>query len=458
MAEVLLDDAPRKAHDLFDKGFAAFERGNLDYAMDMFLASLEIEPRLLHARKFLRAAEVRKFKESGAGPVAHALSGVLGLPGVMAVKTQLKKKPDQALKAAEKLMRRDPLNLTFVGLLADASVAAGMPEVAIQALEIAKDHYPSNVELIKRLGNLYLEVNKTHEARQCFEDIVRLRPTDPKAIKALKDAAALDTMKQGGWSEAGSYRDVMKDTKEATLLEQEGKAVKTGKDLDALIADTKVKIQREPDNINYKRAMADLLTRGERFDEAMAVLRDAQEASGRADPQIDRQMSSVRVRQFDREITSLTDAGDTKAAEAKAAEKQVFLLEDAQDRVRRYPNDLQFRYELGQLYFDRQRLNEAIQEFQLAQRNPQRRIRALYYLALCFRQKQQYDIAMEQLEKAASELHIMDDSKKDILYEMGVLCELMNQPDKAAAHFKEIYSVDIGYKDIAQKIEKAYKK
>jgi len=126
--------------------------------------------------------------------------------------------------------------------------------------------------------------------------------------------------------------------------------------------------------------------------------------------------------------------------------------------VQRYPNDLQFRYDLGVLLFQRGQLNEAIREFQISQRNPQRRTRSLYYMALCFKHKNQHDIAMEQLEKASSELHVMDDTKKDILYEMGIISELMKQPAKAAGFFKEIYSVDIGFKDVASRIEKAYEK
>ena len=126
--------------------------------------------------------------------------------------------------------------------------------------------------------------------------------------------------------------------------------------------------------------------------------------------------------------------------------------------VKRYPNDLQFRYELGYQYYLRQQYNEAIEEFQLAQRNPQRRTRALYYLALCFREKGQPDIAFEQLQKAASELTLMDETKKDVVYQMGVLAEQMGNKDQAVAFFKEIYAVDIKYRDISKRIEAAYKK
>ncbi len=458
MAEVTLENAPRKARELFDKGFAAMERNNLDYAMDMFLAALEIEPKLLHARKFLRGAEVKKFKDSKSGAATHVIAMLTQLPAYLSASAMTKKKPEQALKAAEKLMRADPLCIAFINVLGQAAVAAEMPEVAIQTLEIAKDHYPTNVELMKWLGTLYLEVNKTHEARMVFEEIYRLRPNDPKALKMLKDSAAMDTMRKGGWEEAGSFRDVIKDSREATLLEQESKAVKSSKDLDNLIAETEAKIQREPENVNYRRSLADFYARAGRFEDALACLREAQRTTGRADPQIDRAISSIRVKQFDAQIDELRKAGDEAAAEAKTTEKNDFLLQDATERVRRYPNDLQFRFELGELLFQRDQLNEAISEFQLAQRNPQRRLRALYYLALCFKQKRQYDIAMEQLEKAASEINVMDATKKDIVYEMGTICELMNQPEKAVQYYKEIYGVDIGYRDIASKIEKAYKK
>ena len=456
MAVVALEDAPRKARELFDKGFAALERGNLGYSIDMLLAALEIEPRLIQARRFLRAAEIKKYKEGKPGP--HIIATLTNLPSLLKVFSSSKKKPAEALKAAEKLMRADPLNLTFINALSQAALAADMPEAAIQTLEIAKEHYPTNTLLLQSLGNLYLQTNQTQEAKACFEEFYRLRPNDPKALKALKDASALDTMKKGGWNEAGSFRDVMKDSKEAGLLEQESKAVKSDKDIDALINETRIKLQREPDNVNYRRALADLYARTEKFDDALQILNEAQAVSGRADPQVDRLIGSIRVRQFDAQIAQLRAAGQTSEAEAKAKEKDAFLLADATDRVRRYPNDLQFRYEMGVLLFEHEHLNEAIQEFQLSQRNPQRRTRSLYYLAMCFKAKKQYDIALEQLEKAASEIGVMDDTKKDIIYEIGIIHELMGNQDKAVQNFKEIYSVDISYRDVAAKIEKAYKK
>jgi len=457
MAEITLEQAPRKARELFDKGFAAMERNNFQYAADMFAAVLELEPKLLKARRYLRAAQIKHFKAKKGGALTHIISSITGLPGILSVQASLNKDPAKALKAAEKLLRADPLNLTFIHLQADAALASDMPEVALQTLEVVREHYPKDIKLLKRLGSLYLDQNQTLKGRECYELLLSLNPGDPEAVKAYKDASALDTMQSGGWNTAGSYRDVMKDSKEATRLEQEAKAVKTGSDVIALIADSLRKIEQEPGNINYRRGLADLYIRANQLEDALSILKEAHEMSGGGDPQIDRALSVVRLKQFDEAIKQLREAGDETGAQAKETEKDAFTLVDAEDRVKRYPNDLQFRYELAVQLYEHDRLTDAIQQFQQSQRNPQRRTRSLYYLALCFKEKKQFDIAVEQLEKALSELQTMDDTKKDILYELGVLYEDMQQRDKATQYFKEIYSVDIGYRDVADKIERITK-
>ncbi len=456
MAELTLEEAPRKVKEMVDKGFAAMERGNLKYAIDILSDALELEPRLLKARLYLRVAQVKQFKQKKGGQITHAISMLSGMPTLMSGKSLLAKDPVKALKAGEKLLKTDPLNMTFITFFADAAIAADMPEVAIQTLEIAKEHYPKDIALLKRLGKLYLDNNATNKGRDCFETIVALKPNDPEAVKMFKDATALDTMQKGGWSGATSYRDVIKDTKEAQRLEQASKAVKTTQDVADLIQETQAKIEREPANVNYRRALADLHVRDNDFDKALEVLGEARKLTGGADPQIDRAISSVHVKRYEQEIEELTKAGDTAAAEAKKQEKSDFLFKDAEDRVARYPNDLQFRYDYGVLLYERGMLNEAIQQFQAAQRNPQRRTRSLYYLGMCFKQKKQNDIAIEQLEKAATELVTMDETKKDIYYELALIHEAAGNREKAAQYLKEIYSVDIGFRDVSQRIEQSY--
>ena len=111
--------------------------------------------------------------------------------------------------------------------------------------------------MLERLARLYMANGQSNKARECFEELVRQKPNDPETIKALKDSTALDTMNKGGWDGADSYRDVMKDTEEAAVLEKQAKAVKSDSDVDSLIAETLQRIEQEPENVNYRRALAD---------------------------------------------------------------------------------------------------------------------------------------------------------------------------------------------------------
>lgn len=462
MAEITQEARSPKARDLFNKGFAAMERENLDYAIDMFTACLLLEPGFLQARKFLRAAEIKKARAGGTSPIKHAVSMIQGLPQMLKVQLLIKQpgKAMQALEAAEGLMRIDPLNREFIKLLGKAAVTADYPEIAIQTLSVAREFYPKDLLFLNWLGTLYMDTGQPKLARECFELLAELRPSDAKAIKSLKDAMAVDSMSKDGWADAaagkGSFRNMMRNEKEAVLIEQENKSFKTEKDTKALIAESIEKIKQQPGNMNYRRHLAVLYTDDKQFDKAIETLREALKISGGQDPQIDNAIASVRLQQFDHQIALLEGEGRRDEAAATKKERDDFLFQDLKDRAARYANDLQIRFELGLQYYRRGDLNEAVQQFQLSQRNPHERVRSLYYLGLAFKQKKQYDIALEQLTQAVKDIPGMTDLKKDIYYEMGQIAESMGQKDKALEYFKTIYQVDIGYKDVAKRIEKGY--
>jgi tetratricopeptide (TPR) repeat protein len=317
--------------------------------------------------------------------------------------------------------------------------------------------------LLFDLGNLYMDVNQPDEARKCYEGIVAIRPNDGKALQALKNAMARDTMIKGGWDdvakEGGTYRSVIKDIKEAAVLEADSKAVKDERNVELLIRDTEAKVKREPDNINYRRALSRLYVQVGRFDAALRVLEEGRRASGAADPQLDQTLTEIKLAQYDAEIAQCKENGDSAGATAKEKEKHAFHFKSVQTHVERYPNDLVLRFEWGKLLYKEGQYNESIQQFQMAQRNPKFHLQSLYYLGMCFMQKNQSDLAREQLEKAAEGLTEMNDLKKEIFYQLGTLLEKAGDFKQAAdRYYKEIYQADIGFKDVAAKIEKAYRK
>ena len=99
---------------------------------------------------------------------------------------------------------------------------------------------------------------------------------------------------------------------------------------------------------------------------------------------------------------------------------------------------------------------DAITELQKAQQNPNVRLRAMSLLGRCFVQKGMFDMAAARFEAAASEMIAMDVTKKDTLYELGLLYEKMGQKEKYVKCIKEIAEVDYTYKDISERMEKLY--
>ncbi len=126
--------------------------------------------------------------------------------------------------------------------------------------------------------------------------------------------------------------------------------------------------------------------------------------------------------------------------------------------VERYPNDYAYRHELGLLLLGRNRLDEAIQQLQIAQRNPKLRQSALLGLGKAFLAGRKFDLAVEQLQLAQSELLVMNDLRKEVIYTLGGAFESAGKAKEAIDEYKLIYTADSSYRDVSARINAFYDK
>ena len=140
---------------------------------------------------------------------------------------------------------------------------------------------------------------------------------------------------------------------------------------------------------------------------------------------------------------------------AKVSRAEILIVA-AQERVKRNPTDLQLRFELGDNLFDAGRFREAVPELQRARQNPHARLKAMNVLGCCYGELGMLDLAVKQLEEAAQEIVSMDEMKKEIVYNLGVIYERMGDGAKALGCMKQIYEVDYGYRDVARRVESSY--
>jgi len=462
MAEETNGQNDKLAETLFNKGFAAFERGNLDIAIDLLLRAVELAPGFSRARKFLRAAEMQKLRKSPPqSALLEKISALTTLPAYLKALVLFKAgKTGAALFEAEKMIRQDPLQRRNVFLLADIAEAAGQPDAAVLTLEAVSEYAPEDMTVEKRLADVYMKIGEFAKARDCYAKVLDANPTAAEVLKLLKDAEARFSMESGGWNEAADGKktltDMVDNQEQVRKLDIMNKEKVVGSDADIMIKEWRAKIEVEPRNLNYYRALARTFLQLKRYDEAIQTLEQAR-TFATADPELDRTLADSRLRQFTSRIDVLRAKNDVAAADRLEQEKRQFLFDDLVMRVKNYPNDLRLRYELGVVYYERENYEEAIQQLQLAQRSPKERVDALYFLARSFRGKGQNDIALMQLETALDLLPIMDDNRKRVLFDLGELYEAAGNQEKAFACYREVYSADIGYLDISQKMERIFK-
>jgi tetratricopeptide (TPR) repeat protein len=454
------DQRNQQAQNFFNKGSAAFERGNFDIAIDLLMQCVSLSPGFSRARKLLRATQIAKFRKEKKSGLTIKLDDVKAAMMRVKIAGLLKAgKTESALIECEKLLTLNPLHSQNVEMAVEAAEAADHPEAALFTVEAAYENNPDDMELLRRVADYYMTVGDYTKARDAYVKLNAYLPNDQTIFKQLKDAEARVTM-AAGWEEAAgkkdAYRDLIADKDQAKKLDMQAKAVVAGADAEALIEEARARIVQEPNNLNYYRALARLLSQNKRFDEAVEVLEAARKINA-ADPELDRAVTSTRISAFEAKIDALKEAGDAEGAAEMETEMNQFIFDDLSARVQRYPNDLRLRYELGMQYFMYEHYDDAIGQFQLSQRSPKERIESLYYLAMCFAHKGQRDMAIMQLETANDQLPIMDDLKKKVVFALGMLAEEAGDIEKAFGYYKDVYGADIGFEDISARMERIYK-
>lgn len=460
MAGEKSDQVAQQAQNFFNKGVAAFERSNLDIAIDLLMQCVTLAPGFSRARKFLRAAQIAKFKKEKRSKMAAQMQEFSAMMLRMKI-TGLQKagKTELALLECEKLLAMNPLHPQNVELAVEVADAAGHPDAALFTVEAAYENNPDDMKLLRRVADYYMTVGEYAKARDAYVKLNAFLPNDQTIFKQLKDAEARVTM-ASGWEEAAGkkegYRDLIANKDQAKKLDMQAKSVVAGSDADALIEEARERIAKEPNNLNFHRALARLLSQNKRFDEAVTALEDARKVNA-ADPELDRALTAAKIAAFEAKIDSLKAAGDAAGAQNLETEMNQFVFDDLVSRVQRYPNDLKLRFELGLQYFKYEYYDDAIGQLQLAQRSPKERVESLYYLSKCFHKKGQRDMAVMQLETANEQLTIMDDLKKKVVFELGCLAEEAGDIEKAFEYYKDVYGADIGFEDIGVRMERIYK-
>jgi len=486
--------------DLYNKAKSAFELDNFGYAITLFRNVLAIYPEFSQARHLYHLAIIHDqelhrnvwYKSISQFPIFlyHIMKGW--------VYSTFLNKHLQAIFDYERAFELNPSSKWPLFQIALLSEKCGMDETTIIVFEELTGFNYNLFLCHKNLALIHLRRNELRSAQTHIDKATSLNPDDKDVIRALKDLAALGTIEHGFWEGEGDFTEKLKD-KELTekLKKVQSKFDKTtredieqseaerAKEIEAILA----QLQSNPADINllqkarsmhltqsmtlmliqnYEKLIAnsephvasfyflgDLYHTAQFWSEAEQAYRKAYECDS-LDETLIRALECQLI-QIEKPMKSgLTESTPTNAQLLKT--KQLDLKKEILERkLNIHPNDTDLHFQLGKIFSVRKQYDLAIEKFQKTLDSPKLRTVSLIGMGECFMHKNLLDLAIEQFEKALERVPTMDATKKHILYQISSINMTLNNLDKAKVYFKQIYEVDIAYKDVAQKLEALYK-
>lgn len=444
-----------KQQNLWKKGLLAIEQKNWEYAVGLLLPVVKELPTFLDGRMALRRAEGEMV---GSGRKFSFGGGLF---------KGSKKDPWEAIADLEEnVFQKDPFNAGANQQLYDLAMKVQFTDLAAFALETIRMGQPDNTKNMYTLAEHYMAHDQPEKASEVYRAIVKVDPRDMTAVKGEKDAAARTSILRQGWNQEGDFRKAMKNAEEAGVLELLNKQGRTREQTESLLARVIEEYNQDQTNINSVKAMAQLYDELEQSDNALMFYEYALTLNP-GDVALQRRTELIRdkvrdqyILQLEAHIDANPDAPDIEEKRAQLAqvrmERAQTAINEARTRVERNPTDKQVRFDLGQAYFNAGMYTEAIPELQQAKSNPNIRIKAMLLLGRCFERKNMNDLAQSALSEASKELAIMDNTKKEILYELALVNEKMGRQEQYLEALKEIYNTDYGYRDVARRVESSY--
>jgi len=450
---------------LIEKAREAVQRRNYAYALDLYQQALVLDPDKVEARRELRATASRYVKENGISPSSAWIKGLAPAFKILILGSS-QKNAEKLMIECEKFLVNDPGNLWASAKLGTAALQLGYHNAAVAVFEDVRQNHPANVPNLYNLGAAYEQKNDTKSAIGAYEAIVKLAPHEhlaPQKIKDLSALASTDVFSRG--AREGSKK-IVKDDKVHEKFEVEAHEIRSIEQRAKAIAfqqEALAKAGNDPRHqATYNMKIGDMWLLVEPdFEKAEAAYRKAKELQP-TDKTFDFRLDDVQIKRMDTKLREIEAGLQNNPADAalKAelqklrGERELFRMKSYEQRAAFRPMDMNVAFTLGNIYFAVGKLDEAIGQYQRTVGDPAKRSDSLNSLGICFSRKQQYDLAAKQFQTALDGIEVMNERKKVILYNLGdCLSRMPGKHEEALKVFTQLYEADIGFKDVAKRLD-----
>lgn len=441
--------------DLYKRALDAVERNNYGYAVEILREVLRQDPNYEDARSILRASE-RRVADATSSVVSMVLLPLhMAVAGVKALLAKGRKK----LEVYEDFLKNHPRSFWGLTGAAHAAAEAELPEVAVEVYRDALKQKPESKKALRAISDVLLEMGNTREALNYLSRLSALKPDDRDLLREVRNLEATDHMASHKMEEAESFRDMIRDKDQAEEFEEERRMAVSMDDLSREAAQLKEQLEENPKQVNRILRLAQLYQDTGRLQQAEEFLKEKHELLP-DNYEIREKLGDVRLARYDKALAAAKKAvkenpGDEElqAKRDKLAEARTqFGIKEYQWRQNQHPTDREIQFQLGRFEFEAGNYNEAIAAFQGVAGDARYTERAMMMLGMCFMHKEQYDLALERFDEVLERHPEMDERGKEIRYLQAQAHEAMGQDEEALSIYKKIYSQDINFRDVDQRV------
>jgi len=446
----------KKAKAFFEKGASVGAAGQYDFAVQMYVNGLRIDPDAVDAHQALREIALRRKASGGKGPGMFA--GVSG------------KDDKEKMVSAAELLAKDPGSSKFMIALMEHAYKAGYYDTV---LWIAPILYRANNDTPKpdygtfqKVRDHFARVGRYAEAVEVCQRMVQMRPDDMDLRNELKNLSAEESMRRGKYGTGKSFRESVRDMdKQQELMLSERDQV--GEDyLQQSLKKAEAELAADPTEQGKMTKLVDALLKvatPEAEDRALIKLDEFYQQTGAY--RFKHRAHEIRLKQLVNEERAMRAEAAKSPNDAEVveryknfrrakAEEELAIFQEVADQ---YPTESKWKYEVAQRLAQLGRFDEAIPMFQQARNDPKLRNPATLQLGTTFLAAGFQDEAVDtikELMESYPAISTGDDLAKEIYYWHGRSLEAKADIPNALRSYSQVVKWDFNYKDVQGRMKK----
>jgi tetratricopeptide (TPR) repeat protein len=452
------DDQRKKAQSFFQRGKTVADTGQYDYAIEMHLQGLNLDPEAKEAHAALREIAMKRKATGG-----KALGMFDRMKFIRSTKDH-----KQSMLGAEKVLSYNPGDLAAMIALMKASHKGGYWDTTLWITAIA---FRANMESPKPDHGTYIDIADTYEALDRFKEAAdacqlaqRIKPDDMDLSNRIKHLAAKETMKAGGYATSTDFRGSIKNREEQQKLLDAERDVKSMGFVERRVVEAQQQYDADPNEPGKLQKLVDALVATEQMEYENRAIELLQQWYDKTKQfRFRRTIGQINVKMMNRMLRAKRDeAAANPNNEQLRKEYQQVLREQLEFELNEYglwaenyPTEMQWPLEQARRMVKLKRYDEAIPLFQRARNDPKLKNQASLGLGAAFFEAGYYDESSDVIGTLIEEYPAKgDDTSKEMHYVRGRALEEMKDYDASLKLYSQLAQWDFGYRDVQQRIKK----